>query len=110
MIPKKSLDSVLDKSIILTIAAPNDNAKLISLQCTQWSLTKLSVLSIYIVVLGISTVLFWNSKHMIRQNLQKNVTKKVRGILNRTFQTKRRFLNFNIVEHFLVKGQKNVVM
>ena len=47
---------------------------------------------------------------MIRQNLQKNVTKKVRGILNRTFQTKRRFLNFNIVENFLVKGQKNVVM
>ena len=36
--------------------------------------------------------------------------KKVRGILNRTFQTKRRFLNFNIVENFLVKGQKNVVM
>ena len=33
MIPKKSLDSVLDKSIILTITAPNDNAKSISVQC-----------------------------------------------------------------------------
>ena len=33
MISKKSLDSVLDKSIILTITAPNDNAKLISVQC-----------------------------------------------------------------------------
>ena len=30
---KKSLDSVLDKSIILTITAPNDNAKSISVQC-----------------------------------------------------------------------------
>ena len=33
MISKKSLDSVLDKSIILTITAPNDNAKSISVQC-----------------------------------------------------------------------------
>ena len=33
MIPKKSLDSVLDKSIILTKTAPNDNAKSISVQC-----------------------------------------------------------------------------
>ena len=33
MIPKKSMDSVLDKSIILTITAPNDNAKSISVQC-----------------------------------------------------------------------------
>ena len=33
MIPKKSLDSVLDISIILTIAAPNDNVKSISVQC-----------------------------------------------------------------------------
>ena len=33
MIPKKSLDSVLDKSIILTKTAPNDNAKLISVHC-----------------------------------------------------------------------------
>ena len=33
MIPKKSLDSVLDKSITLTITAPNDNAKSISVQC-----------------------------------------------------------------------------
>ena len=33
MIPKRSLDSVLDKSIILTITAPNDNAKSISVQC-----------------------------------------------------------------------------
>ena len=33
MIPKKSLDSVLDKSIIPTITAPNDNAKSISAQC-----------------------------------------------------------------------------
>ena len=33
MIPKKPLDSVLDKSIILTITAPNDNAKSISVQC-----------------------------------------------------------------------------
>ena len=31
--PKKSLETVLDKSIILTITAPNDNAKLISVQC-----------------------------------------------------------------------------
>ena len=36
MIPKKSLDSVLDKSIILTITAPNDNAKSISVQCALW--------------------------------------------------------------------------
>ena len=33
MIPKKSLDSVLDKSIILRITDPNDNAKSISVQC-----------------------------------------------------------------------------
>ena len=33
MIPKKSLDSVLDQSIILTKTAPNDNAKSISVQC-----------------------------------------------------------------------------
>ena len=33
MIRKKSLDSILDKSIILTITAPNDNAKSISVQC-----------------------------------------------------------------------------
>ena len=33
MIPKMSLDSVLDKSIILTKTAPNDNAKSISVQC-----------------------------------------------------------------------------
>ena len=33
MIPKKSLDSVLDKSIILTKTAPNDNAKSVSVQC-----------------------------------------------------------------------------
>ena len=33
MIPKKSLDSVLDKSIIWTKTAPNDNAKSISVQC-----------------------------------------------------------------------------
>ena len=33
MIPKKFLDSVLDKSIILTITALNDNAKSISVQC-----------------------------------------------------------------------------
>ena len=32
MIPKKSLESVLYKSIILTITAPNDNAKSISVQ------------------------------------------------------------------------------
>ena len=32
MIPKKSLVSVLDKSIILTITSPNDNAKSISVQ------------------------------------------------------------------------------
>ena len=44
MIPKKSLDSVLDQSIILTKTAPNDNAKSISVQCggvdhplTPWS-------------------------------------------------------------------------
>ena len=36
MISKKSLDSVLDKSIILTITAPNDNAKSISVQCAPW--------------------------------------------------------------------------
>ena len=45
-------------------------------------------------------VLFWNSKHMIRQSLQK-CHKKVRGTFNRTFQTKRN------VEKFLVKGQKD---
>jgi hypothetical protein len=33
MISNKSLVPVLDKSIILTITAPNDNAKLISVQC-----------------------------------------------------------------------------
>ena len=33
MIPKKSLDSVLDKSIILTKTTSNDNAKSISVQC-----------------------------------------------------------------------------
>ena len=33
MISKKSLVPVLDKSIILTITAPNDNAKSISVQC-----------------------------------------------------------------------------
>ena len=33
MIPKRSLDSVLEKSIILTKTAPNDNAKSISVQC-----------------------------------------------------------------------------
>ena len=33
MISKKSLVAVLDKSIILTITAPNDNAKSISVQC-----------------------------------------------------------------------------
>ena len=33
MIPKKSLETVLDKSVILTITAPNDNAKSISVQC-----------------------------------------------------------------------------
>ena len=33
MIPKKSLDSVLDKSIILTITAPNDNANQDPVQC-----------------------------------------------------------------------------
>jgi hypothetical protein len=33
MISKKSLVPVLDKSIILTITGPNDNAKLISVQC-----------------------------------------------------------------------------
>jgi hypothetical protein len=33
MMPKKSLDSVLDKYIILTITAPNDNSKSISVQC-----------------------------------------------------------------------------
>ena len=38
MIPKKFLDSVLDKSIILTITAPNDNAKSISVQCAGWAL------------------------------------------------------------------------
>ena len=34
MIPKKSLDLVLDKSITLTTTAPNDNAKSISVQCS----------------------------------------------------------------------------
>ena len=33
MISKKSLGPVLDKSIILTIAAPNDKTKSISVQC-----------------------------------------------------------------------------
>ena len=33
MISKKSLVPVLDKSIILIITAPNDNAKSISVQC-----------------------------------------------------------------------------
>ena len=37
MIPKKSLDSVLDKSIILTITAPNDNAKSISVKKNKFS-------------------------------------------------------------------------
>ena len=41
MIPKKSLDSVLDKSIILTITAPNDNAKSISVQCGGGPYTKI---------------------------------------------------------------------
>ena len=45
-------------------------------------------------------VLFWNSKHMIRQSLQK-CHKKVRGTFNRTFQTKKKNL---------VKGQKDVVI
>ena len=33
---QKSLDSVLDKSIILTITAPNGNAKSISVQCAPF--------------------------------------------------------------------------
>ena len=37
-------------------------------------------------------VLFWNSKHMIRQSLQK-CHKKVRGTFNRTFQTKKNFFS-----------------
>ena len=40
MITKKSLDSVLDQSIILTKTAPNDNAKSISVQCApplEWT-------------------------------------------------------------------------
>ena len=40
MIPKKSLDSVLDKSIILTITAPNDNAKSISVLGDEADLNK----------------------------------------------------------------------
>ena len=41
MISKKSLVAVLDKSIILTITAPNDNAKSISVQCALWKKVRL---------------------------------------------------------------------
>jgi hypothetical protein len=40
MIPKKPLESVLDKSIILTTAASNDNAKSISVQCARVQVSK----------------------------------------------------------------------
>ena len=47
MIPKKSLDSVLDKSIILTITAPNDNAKSISVQCAPALRLRQAWMSLY---------------------------------------------------------------
>ena len=47
MIPKKSLDSVLEKSIILTVTAPNDNAKSISVQCAPSDFGPLVVSAFY---------------------------------------------------------------
>ena len=45
MISKKSLVAVLDKSIILTITAPNDNANQDPVQCAHEDIDILKVVS-----------------------------------------------------------------